>query len=319
MKISIIIPVYNVINYLVEAIESVIHQSYTAIEILLIDDGSTDGSENICDEYKKRDDRVKVIHQTNRGLSEARNIGIEHATGEYLFFLDSDDYISHDCLRKLYLCMKKFQADIVYSNHHKFQDGQKNIALQQSSSMASVMDKEEIIKQLMRVGPWADEKVIISCNKLYSRKLFEKIRFPIGRIHEDEYVAHNLYYAASCIVYLDEVTYFYRMRDGSIMNDKTFQLTHFLDSFEFGKDRMAFCHEYMPALYAQSVRAYIDNMQIQYFLNDSATVHRTIKHEITKRIFKIQPELWKSQTPKYCLKTFFFLINPKRWRKRYWG
>ena len=103
------------------------------------------------------------------------------------------------------------------------------------------------------------------------------------------------------------------------MNDKTFQLAHFLDSFEFGRDRMAFCHEYMPALYAQSVRAYIDNMQIQYFLNDSATVHRTIKHEITKRIFKIQPELWKSQTPKYCLKTFFFLINPKRWRKRYWG
>ena len=320
MKISIIIPVYNVKKYIKKAILSAMNQSYANTEIILIDDGSTDGSGEICDEYKEKDTRIAVIHQENRGLSAARNAGIDCATGDYLFFLDSDDYIAEDCLERMQQCAKQYQADIVYARHMKFEDGQSvSIQNEKNDFSISVVEKEQIIERLMRVGPWCDENVVISCNKLYHHRLFQNIRFPVGKIHEDEYIAHALYYASSCIVFLDATTYFYRVRSGSIMTEKKFHLQQFLDSFEFGNERVEFCKKYMPSLYAKSVRAYIDNMQVQYLLRGSLKEHKMMRCEITERIIKMQGALWKTQSVKYCLKTFFFLISPKGWKKKYWG
>lgn len=319
MKISVIIPVYNVEKYVAQAIESAQRQTYHDVEIILVDDGSGDRSGLICDAYAAKDRRIQVIHQSNAGLSAARNVGVERAQGEYLFFLDADDYMAEDCLEHMASCAQRYQADIVYAQHIKFQDATMPCKDMATTGKCVVMTKEQMLKQLMLVGPWAQENVVIACNKLYARRLFAQIRFPIGRTHEDEYVAHLLYDKASGIVFLDRLTYFYRVRAGSIMTDTTFHIERFPDSFDFGKDRMDFCRDDMPQLYATSIRAYIDNMQVQYLLLDSASQHIRAGLGIWRRIISLLPQVWITQSHKYFVKTCFFLISPKHWRKRYWG
>ena len=216
--ISIIVPIYKVENYLKKCINSIINQTYKNIEILLIDDGSPDNCGIICDEYAKKDKRVKVIHKKNGGLSDARNYGIEASTGDYIIFVDSDDYISKNMCEILIKNALKYDADIISCNYKEIysDNNREKINKQSIKKELEVYNNLEVIYKY-----FFDYTVDINVvwNKLYKRELFfkrESIRFPKGKLHEDDYTICKLYYYANKIVIINDVLYYYIRRCDSI-------------------------------------------------------------------------------------------------------
>ena len=219
MKISIIIPVYNVKPYLETCINSILKQSYTNLQIILVDDGSTDGCSEICDKFAKIDDRIIVIHQKNSGLSAARNSGIEIADGDFISFIDSDDFVHNQMFEYL---MVAFEIDkdvgISCVNTMKF-TLKSQINCESQKPVFKVADAETALKMYLDdiSGYW-----IIACAKLYKRELFQEIRYPVGKIHEDEFTTYQLIYKAKKIAYAEQKYYYYLQRDDSIMSQRTF-------------------------------------------------------------------------------------------------
>lgn len=212
-KISVIVPVYNVEKYLKKCIDSVLSQSYGHFELLLIDDGSTDSSGKICDEYGHRDPRIKVVHQNNQGLSSARNAGIDLASGEYITFIDSDDYIDSHFLDILHNNSVKYGADISVCKYKTFYENQllKDGHRGKTKVMSPIEACSEIVKK-------SNAHMIVACGKLYQRNLFLDIRYPVGKHHEDEFTTYQLFYAANCVTVTNSQLYFYLQRQHSIMN-----------------------------------------------------------------------------------------------------
>ena len=219
--ISVIIPVYNVAPYLREALDSVINQSYGNLEILIIDDGSTDGSGAICDKYQC-DSRVKVIHQENNGLSAARNAGLDIMTGEYVAFLDSDDAYHKDYMRKMLDCIVREKSDIVICRYlachtvNKMNHDMKGRI--SPKALQGKYDKVEAIQAVfhgdINTSVW---------NKFYKRNIWETNRFPVGRNYEDIEVTYKNFYVCESIYLMDEFLYFYRKHPESITNTHTIE------------------------------------------------------------------------------------------------
>ena len=212
--ISVIVPVYNVEKYLKECLDSIINQTYTELEITVVDDGSTDGSYNICKEYEKKDRRVKVIHKENGGLSSARNAGIDNAHGKYIGFVDSDDYIASDMYERLVNACETNCANVAVCHAIVYKDGSEPI-----------INCGYIKKDYCTV----DRKIIFSnalamsqsvCNKLFRKELFSNIRFPYNRVTEDGYIIYDLLYRARKVAYVAFGGYFYRNREDSITTRK---------------------------------------------------------------------------------------------------
>lgn len=215
--ISVIVPVYNVEEYIRECLNSIINQTYKKLEIILIDDGSTDKSGEICEEYMAKDNRIKVIHQRNAGLSDARNAGIEIATGNYIQFIDSDDYIDEDMLETLYNLIIENDADIAMCSNYILKDGIKSC---ECSNKKYIYDRKEALKEIL-----IDETIrSYSWNKLAKKELFDKIRFPSKRVFEDVLTTPKLFEKSNKVVFLDTPKYYYRQRNGSILNKQTKQL-----------------------------------------------------------------------------------------------
>ena len=215
-KISVIVPVYNVKDYLNRCVDSLLEQTYFNLEIILIDDGSTDGSGDICDKYAEKDARIKVVHQQNMGLSKARNIGVEKAAGEYIFFCDSDDYLEKGALENLYNKLSRDNADIVACGINCIVDGSEagnNNTINTSDKYGIWSGKQSVI-QMMR----SSNICSIACNKLYKKSLFEGITFPEGVFHEDEATVYKLLYKAGIVSYTPVRYYNYCLREHSIMN-----------------------------------------------------------------------------------------------------
>ena len=215
-KISVVIPVYKVEQYLRRCINSILGQSYKNIEIILIDDGSPDKCGKICDEYKKKDSRIKVIHKVNGGLSEARNYGIDVATGEYIIFVDSDDFVNENMCEILLSNAKKYSADIVGCNFKEvFTNNKSKINEQKMKNNIEIYSNIEMIKQLY-FNLTTDKNVV--WNKIYKRKIFfdKKIRFPVGILHEDDYIIYKLYYKANKVVYINDILYYYFRHENTI-------------------------------------------------------------------------------------------------------
>lgn len=215
IKISVIIPVYNVEQYLEKCIESVLQQKYDNYEIILVDDGATDDSGKICEGYgEKFPEKIRVIHQENKGLGGARNTGIEQAEGDYLFFVDSDDYIEQGCFEKLNQVICTYHADMVIFNM-KTVDTEGNMIRRSSLDLPEGVFTLAQVPKLMFVQTSA-------WGKLYHRNLFLEtgIRFPERKWFEDIWVAYGLFVSAQRIVKCDDVLYNYVMRSGSIMNSK---------------------------------------------------------------------------------------------------
>lgn len=232
--ISVIIPVYNVEKYLRECVDSVLSQTYSNLEILLIDDGSTDSSGAICDEYATRDGRIRVIHQKNGGLSAARNAGLDAARGQYISFIDSDDFIGPLFIEVLYQTIKEENAQIAACGYCRFQDGE-SIGEEPLSGHRFIWSRKEAILELTKVNDHCrGEFVTISCNKLYIRSLFENLRFPVGKLHEDEYMILPLLLQIERMVKCEDVLYFYRQRSDSITGaERRYDARHLevLDAF----------------------------------------------------------------------------------------
>ena len=209
--ISVIVPIYNVEQYLEQCLDSIISQTYSQLEIILVDDGSTDSSGQICDKYARKDERIVVIHKTNGGLSDARNAGISVATGEYISFIDSDDYIATDMYNKMIKICEQNHCDIVVCARDNFdEDGNHKVMFQ--AKKQTIYTSEEAIEEIllnrnMDSAAW---------DKLYHKKLFTEIRYPVGVLHEDLTVTSRVFSAANKIVQIPDVFYQYRIRKGSI-------------------------------------------------------------------------------------------------------
>lgn len=215
--ISIIIPVYNVRPFIVEALESVINQSYQNLEIIIIDDGSTDGSELICDEYSRKDKRVTVIHQDNEGLSAARNAGLEIMSGDVVAFLDSDDAYHQDFISLMFTSMINEKSDIVICQY---------LVQKTVGHMFRMRDKDEKAEPLLARGTIDRSYSLRSLvegtlnpavwNKLYRKELWKEIRFPEGHVYEDICTVFKVLDLSERVSILDHPLYMYRKRSGQI-------------------------------------------------------------------------------------------------------
>lgn len=216
-KISVIVPVYNVEAYLESCVVSILQQSYQNFELILVDDGSKDHSGAMCDRLGALDERIKIIHQENQGLSGARNTGIDCASGQYLCFVDSDDRIHPQYLEILYHAITSQQADMSVCAYQKyFEDDELNIE-PVHQAQPECWDRIRLMNELCTYED--SERIVyatVMWNKLYRRELFRELRFQVGKIHEDEYMISEIliriHKAAAC----REKLYFYRQRKDSI-------------------------------------------------------------------------------------------------------
>ncbi len=217
--VTVIIPVYNVKPYLREALESVIRQTYQNLEILIVDDGSRDGSGEICDEFAARDGRIRVIHQENRGLSAARNAGLRVMTGQAVMFLDSDDAFHPRIVQTLLEAMNREQADVVmckFSNYYT-QNAMDPETADRKLAVPSI--PEGAYDRIQALQALAERKINVSVwNKLYRRALWETIRFPDGHIFEDLDVTFRMFDQTQSVYVVGQSLYLYRIRPGNITN-----------------------------------------------------------------------------------------------------
>ena len=244
--ISIIVPVYNVEQYLSRCIESLINQTYEQLQIILVDDGSTDTSGEICDNYEKKDRRIAVIHKENGGLSDARNTGLKFAVGSYIGFVDSDDWVELDMYELLLDKLLYYKADIamcgadsVDSEGKRFSDGRTPGVTMNGE--VTVWENEEIMKQHLsnkiNAGVW---------NKLYKRSVIEGIEFPSNRLYEDVFTTYKFLHLSSRFVKINSHKYNYFQRDNSICKSK-FTEKNF-DSVFANEERYNFIKKNYPEL-----------------------------------------------------------------------
>lgn len=210
--VSIIVPVYNVEAYLRRCVDSILEQTYHNLEVILVDDGAKDSSGTICDEYAARDLRVRVIHKENGGLSSARNAGIDIASGDYLEFVDSDDWIEPDAVESMLTLALNHQAELVIAGRYDVSEstGKKEIGL--CPSRQEILGAEEVVGRIFR---W-DHCDSAACDKLFHRRLFREIRFPLGKVCEDVPVMYRIVLDSGRVIMLNKPIYNYYHREGSI-------------------------------------------------------------------------------------------------------
>ncbi|MBM7540675.1 glycosyltransferase family 2 protein [Amphibacillus cookii] len=216
-KISVVVPVYKVERYLPKCIDSILNQTYRNLEIILVNDGSPDYCGTICNKYAEIDERICVIHKENGGLSDARNAGLRIATGRYISFIDSDDYIHSEFYRYLLEDMIENKADIVQCGYTKVTEESDHDLINESVNKLDTFvfsKKQEILDNLYNQN-YGDTVVI--WNKLFKLNLFQDIEFPKGKVHEDELTTYKLLYQANKLVIMERKMYYYLQRTSSIM------------------------------------------------------------------------------------------------------
>lgn len=214
-KISVVIPVYNVEKYLSECLDSVVNQTYKNLQIILVDDGSTDFSGKICDVYAEKDNRITVVHQKNAGAGAAKNTGLELIEGDYFSIIDSDDYIELDMYEKMVNSLEKYNADIVQCLFRNvFVNDSFGRKYKIKGNYPKVLTSKRFLKEYLY-----DWKYAIFANKVFKSSLLKDIRFPVGRKIDDEFFTYKLVCNAKKVVNIDNILYNYRMRKTSVMNE----------------------------------------------------------------------------------------------------
>lgn len=221
--VSVIIPVFNVEKYLYRCLDTVIGQTYKKLEIILVDDGSTDSSGRICDAYAGKDSRVQVIHKKNGGLSDARNTGIAQCTGSYCVLIDSDDFIHNSFVQEMYVIAKSEQLDLVCTEMYSFKDGNEDNVFEgwgtysDEDTSYCILDVEDALEKYL----YQRYSITASQQKLYKRELFENIQFPVGKYYEDQATTYRFIIKAGRIaVITNKRLYAYRNTITGIMNQK---------------------------------------------------------------------------------------------------
>ena len=217
--ISVIVPVYKTESYLEKCVRSIVNQTYTNLEIILVDDGSPDNCPAMCDEWAKKDSRIKVIHQEYGGLSNARNHGIACARGEYISFVDSDDWIEHDMYEKLYNVMVKYQVPLVIGGRYDVFEDRLDDKKRNTFGKEALLSAEELLPNML-LGRGCDSS---AWGKLYHKSFWDTIQFPEGKIFEDIAIMYKVVIAAKRIAICDDPLYNYYHRRNSITSS-TFNL-----------------------------------------------------------------------------------------------
>ena len=287
--ISVIIPVYNVEKFLPYSLESVTNQTYKNLEIILIDDGSTDQSKKICEDYAKIDKRIKLITQSNQGAATARNTGLDVAKGTYIGFVDSDDVISkrfYECLHKLIIetesdiseCASVQISDEDLFNKHFFFDEIDNLDFITTDSLGA-------LNRINSEEKYITGKSIVVWNKLYKRHLFNNIRFPIGKKYEDDLTTYKIFNKINKLVSTEKVLYNYVQRKNSLMH-KAFSMER-LEAIEVFDNYERFFNEY-------NNQYLYDKCLVRYL-----RILTTILEELCKSDYKNKPKVKKMLEQKF--------------------
>ena len=215
MKISIITPVYNVENYIHRCIDSILGQTFSDFELILVDDGSPDDCGAICEEYAAKDGRIRVIHQENRGQAAARNRALDMARGEYIAFVDSDDWVHPQFLEILYRNAREKQADVSVCGHRKVTEA---VPFQEVGLAADVLSGGDFVR--MGLTGQIQNRVWLLWDKLFRAECFADIRMPEGRINEDNATVYRVLYEAERVAFCDEALYFYFYNESSTVNQR---------------------------------------------------------------------------------------------------
>ena len=287
--ISIIIPVYNVRNYLDRCMDSVVSQTHSNIEIIVIDDGSDDGSEDICDKWKRRDSRIKVFHKKNGGASSARNLGLEHAQGEYIGFVDSDDYIKNDMYEELLKYMDE-RTDIVCCGTRVVYPVQMNMRdeyYDMTTSRCFFKNKEAmrelLLKRYLSFSP---------CDKLFRKKIFEQLTYPVGKTAEDLPVIYEAVKRSTGVVNIGMVKYHYCYREDSVSR-KAFEknrINYVLFARDICKDvALNYPNECKAAetLYIRNIIAILQEIEASGEMKRHLYVHNRLKRVLLNMCARI--------------------------------
>ena len=284
MKISIIVPIYNVEKYIKKCINSLLNQTYKDIEIILVEDGSPDNCRNICDEYGAKDKRINVIHQKNEGVSAARNNGTNIATGEYIMYVDGDDYIEKTACEELVKIINKYKADIICFNCNKIDlNGKKIIGKVYANSYTDtgnvdVLTYEQamidnLYRNKIRYEPW---------NKIYKKELVNKVKFPLGMLAEDFATFYKFLQKSNKIVHYDRCLYNYVIREGSTMNKKDIKL--YVDTYSTDKKMYLILNEICKE------KEDINELEKRYF-NSLAKTYTKLYREKDRNYARLKKEI----------------------------
>ena len=294
-KISVIVPVFNTEKYIEKCLDSIISQKLEEIEIIVIDDGSTDGSGEICDSYCSQDSRVKVVHKLNEGLSCARNDGIRISTGQYILFVDSDDWIDPDLCSETYNIANQHNADIVLFSHKRVNDVDSRVRLVRTKLKSGQLNIEQAIYYSVCVtnGVWTG---------LYRRGLFDEVKFPQGKYFEDVATSHRLLFSASRVFLVNKYYYNHRVgRSGSITTNPKTKNHPDLQEMHIRKinDLISWGFKDYAVLYALLVMiSYGTDDSGQNFFNDVINgteidyTKLSYKHRLLLLIYKVKPPLF---------------------------
>lgn len=297
--ISVIVPVYNVSQYLRQCVDSILSQSYQNLEVILVDDGSTDSSGIICDQYAQADNRIIVIHKENGGLSDARNAGLKVAKGEYIGFVDSDDFIHPDMYKLLAEILEDNQADIAIANWQGFFDGRESELHDNGTGNIMCFENIETLEFLI----YGKDKYRISFSvwdRLYCKEAIGDFFFPKGKCYEDVVWSAKVFYGTKKSVYIDKSLYYYRRRDDSIVG---------LDS-KHGVSRRVLTDE-VPQIEAQiqflkGIKQEEMADEITYFLYEKLLKYYARCHydksELQEELLKLIGK-YKKWAKKYCIRT----------------
>ena len=285
--ISVIVPVYKVEEYLDKCVQSIVDQTYSNLEIILVDDGSPDRCGDMCEQWAKKDSRIRVLHKPNGGLSDARNAGMEISAGTYTAFIDSDDWIAPDFIQVMYDAIKQTGAQIAGCDvYHAFldQDPEEGI----STGEIRIYTRKEAITDILQYKGFR----AVAWNKLYLSSLLKGEKYPVGKHHEDEFFTYRIFGKADKLVYVDKPMYYYLQRQGSIMHSFTIKR---LDALEAYLERLEYLKKTFPDLYCADklnfcVSCAVLYSQAQTCNDPSATaIKRKIK-ELRKNVCVTQKE-----------------------------
>lgn len=242
--ISVIVPVYKVEPYLDRCVQSIVDQTFRNLEIILVDDGSPDNCGAMCDAWAEKDSRIKVIHKENGGLSDARNAGMAVATGQYIAFVDSDDWIAPDYISAMLYAILSHHAQLAACDVLFVEDDASLSPKITASPSVRICTPEQALENLIHGCGFR----AVAWNKLYHRSLLQDVSFPVGRHHEDEFITYKLLARAEKLIYIEAPLYFYLQRPGSIMRTLSIKRLDALDAY---LERHELFRQHFPRLYTQ--------------------------------------------------------------------
>ncbi|MBE6091229.1 MAG: glycosyltransferase [Clostridium beijerinckii] len=311
--ISVIVPVYNVEKYLPQCIDSILNQTEKNLEIILVDDGSLDNSGKICDEFSKKDDRIVVIHKKNNGLSSARNAGLEIAKGNYIGFVDSDDWLDKSMYEILLKLLKENNSDISCCDFFKTANSDGSIPHIDNE----IINSYNNIESLNNFYNDLYTQTVVAWNKLYKRELFKDISYPVGKIHEDEGTTYKLYYKANKITYTNMPLYYYRITPNSITTSKFNKKR--LDIIDVYDEKVKFIKNINNEdIYSKTLKWYLFKLINCYFECsnniENNTEYLTLINQKVSETYKSYVQSNKKQLH-WIILFSIFKINPKLYKK----